>query len=179
VRPTCLALVIAWTAACLAGCQQPVAPSGVPSSFMGSGPLNAAASVLHVESKLPLPSFAAFIPCVPEIAIVTDAELHFVYQQTVTEPGRVRLSEHYQPIRNWDGIGTATGTVYQTVGVTRQGTTVDVIDGFPFEQTLVNNFRWIGAGPGNNLQLQTTTHVTIDANGRVTATRVDATATCN
>jgi hypothetical protein len=132
-----------------------------------------------MEAKVLLPSFAAFISCVPEIAIVEGAELHVVLQQTITGPGRIRLSEHFQPIRNWDGIGTVTGTVYQAVGVTRQNTTVDVIDGFPFEQTMVNNFRWIGPGPGNNLHLRTTTHVTIDANGRVTANRVDASATCS
>jgi hypothetical protein len=39
---------------------------------------------------------------------------------------------------------------------------------FPALDTYVNNFRIIGAGPGNNYSVHQTLHITVNANGVVT-----------
>jgi hypothetical protein len=39
----------------------------------------------------------------------------------------------------------------------------------PYNYTLVNNFRIIGQGAGNNFLLHETFHITVNANGELTA----------
>jgi hypothetical protein len=48
----------------------------------------------------------------------------------------------------------------------------------PFDMTLVNNFRIIGAGDANNFMVHTTVHVTVNANGEVTASVTNTDVTC-
>jgi len=71
---------------------------------------------------------------------------------------------HFQP-QGISGIGQTTGDKYQGTGVTQDefNATVGV------EETFINNFRIIGQGSGNNLLVHETFHITINANGSVTA----------
>jgi len=50
--------------------------------------------------------------------------------------------------------------------------------GLPFTFTSVNNFRIIGQGPGNNSVVHENTHITINANGTITASVDNFKATC-
>src|SRR5215467_3765370 len=43
------------------------------------------------------------------------------------------------------------------------------VPGFPFNTTLVNNFRIIGQGTGNNFLVHETFHITVNADGTMTA----------
>jgi hypothetical protein len=40
---------------------------------------------------------------------------------------------------------------------------------FPFIETFVNNFKIIGQGPGNNFLVHQNVHITVNANGTLTA----------
>lgn len=132
-----------------------------------------AATVNHSESKVPVGSFGVFVPCANdgagELVVASDVSLHFVNRFNIDARGGVHMSSHAQPIGNWDGIGQVTGDVYQATGVTRSSQNWDGNVGFPLSYTYVNNFRWIGPGPGNNYTVHSVFHVTINANGETTA----------
>jgi len=66
------------------------------------------------------------------------------------------------------GYGQITGDKYQGTGVTRSNVSFWTAD-YPYHLTYVNNFRMIGAGPGNNFTVHEVTHVTVNANGDVTS----------
>lgn len=140
-----------------------------------------AATVMNSQQQIQLPAFAAFIPCAlngaGEFAVVSNPILHVVSKFVIDAAGGVHVGGHFQPMRNWDGVGQVSGDVYQPTGVTRNNINVGA-SGLPFESTFVNNFRWIGPGPGNNLLVHTNTHVTFNANGTVTANVVNATVDC-
>jgi hypothetical protein len=77
----------------------------------------------------------------------------------------VHVTLHVQPA-GVSGTGQTTGDRYRGTGVTQQQfNTVGAST-----QTLLNNFRIIGEGPRNNLLVHHTFHVTVNANGEVTAT---------
>ena len=64
------------------------------------------------------------------------------------------------------GVGTVTGDTYEFMDSTNERITFDRL---PFEGTLVYDRRIIGPGPENNRVVHWTLHVTINANGEVTA----------
>lgn len=122
-----------------------------------------------------------FVSCALDGAgefVALTGELHVLVSATVSKSGMSHSEIHSQPA-NISGNGLTSGDRYQGTGVTRTGITMDTNDGFPHETTFVNNFRIIGQGPGNNFTVHQTVHITIDANGNVTA-NIDNTKTdCN
>ncbi len=64
------------------------------------------------------------------------------------------------------GVGTVTGDQYELMYSTSDGFSFDTP---PFEATFVYDRRIIGPGPGNNSWVHWTLHVTINANGELTA----------
>lgn len=106
-----------------------------------------------------------FIPCVPEDVLI-QGNLHILVTQTVNQNGSVHYKFHYQP-QGVTGIGSVTGTVYHATGVTQGHTNIN--SGLPYVDTYVNNFRIIGQGPGANYLVHNVFHVTVNANGEVTA----------
>jgi hypothetical protein len=140
-----------------------------------------AAIVNHVQEKVPIGTIVTFIPCANggagEFATVSDPVLHVVVRSSIDASGGIHTSGHFQPIGNWNGIGYVTGDVYKATGVTRENVNQDS-DGFPLEFTFVNNFRWIGPGPGNNLLVHENLHVTLDADGNVTVEVLNSSSEC-
>lgn len=93
-------------------------------------------------------------------------DLHILTHLTISETGNVTARSLYQP-QGISGTGTVTGAKYQATGGTQE---TFVSNGpLPLSDTFVNNFRIIGAGPGNNFLVHETLHVTINAGGVVTA----------
>jgi len=92
-------------------------------------------------------------------------ELHSVFHVTEDESGGYHTVSHSQP-QGVSGVGLTSGDRYQGTGVTRWTTNFNV---FPYNDTFINNFRIIGQGPGNNYTIHHNIHVTINANGDVTA----------
>lgn len=81
--------------------------------------------------------------------------------------GGVHLSMHVRPSAV-TGVGATSGLTYRGTG----GGLVsqfDAADGFPAVYSMINNFHIIGQGPGNNLLMHMTIHVTVNANGEQTA----------
>ncbi len=114
-------------------------------------------------------TLSVFVPCAAGGAgevISMSGNLHVLFSVTVNG-NNVHFQSHFQP-QGISGVGLTTGEKYQATGVTRFDTNADVVD-FPLNFTFVNNFRMIGQGPGNNLLVHENLHVTINADGTVTA----------
>jgi hypothetical protein len=133
-------------------------------------PTNAA---VIVNNKVPI-TIIVSIPCVPEIVILT-GELHVLTSSEVDSNGGIHFKTHAQP-QGISGVGLVTGVKYQGTGVTQRHTTDH--SGPALETTFVNNFRIIGQGPDNNLLVHTTMHLTINANGELTANVLNSRSEC-
>jgi hypothetical protein len=127
----------------------------------------AAVAYAEVVQNVQMPFVATFfIPCAND-TVDFSGDLHVVISFTING-NEVSGRTQYQP-QGIKGIGRATGTRYNAVGVTQDMLHGSLQNG-QFNETLVNNFRLIGQGPGNNLVVHQNLHVTINANGDVTAT---------
>ena len=99
--------------------------------------------------------------------VALSGEVEIVSHSTTDANGGVHLSMHVRPAAV-TGVGATTGLKYRGTG----GGLVsqfDAADGFPAVYTMINNFRIIGQGPGNNVLMHMTIHVTMNANGEQTA----------
>jgi hypothetical protein len=140
---------------------------------------NVAASSRGVELNLkePLINFAVLVPCANGGAgeiVVLNGILHTVINTTIDATGGVHVKTHSQP-QGLTGFGLDTGDKYNGVGVTQEQFNI----GKGFEDTFVNNFRIIGQGPGNNFMVHQDLHVTVNANGTVTAFHDNLRITCS
>jgi len=94
-------------------------------------------------------------------------DLHALFQVTFDEGGGRHVASHFQPM-GITGRGELTGDKYQAAGVTRDERNFQPA-AYPVEYTYVNHFWIIGPGPGNNFLVHETYHITVNANGEVTA----------
>jgi hypothetical protein len=123
-----------------------------------------AAVTTNVREPLDL---IAFVPCANGGAGETvrlSGDLHILFTTTSAPSGRFSTTAHFQP-QGVSGVGDTTGARYRGTGVTRENFNLTVGEVFTF----VNNFRIIGQGPGNNLLIHALFHITVNANGVVTA----------
>lgn len=123
--------------------------------------------------------FAVFVPCANGGAgefVFADIRLHVLIRETTDAAGGFHVGTHFQPMGG-DGVGEVTGDKYQATGLSRDGFNFNS-GGLPIEDTFVENFRWIGRGPGNNLLVHTTIHVTVNENAVVTALVVNSSVEC-
>ena len=104
--------------------------------------------------------------------VLVEGTLH-IQQHITINNNRASIKIHFQP-QGATGVGLVTGDTYHATGVTQEHDSIPILNG-AFNFTFVNNFRLIGPGPDNNLQVHQNVHVTIDANGVVT-TVVDNTS---
>jgi hypothetical protein len=112
---------------------------------------------------------SGFVPCAAGGAGETVALTGFVHRLvTFTINGnRISGKVHSQP-QGVSGVGLTTGDKYQGTGVTQEQFSGSLVNG-QFQETFINNFRVIGQGPGNNLLIHETVHMTVNANGIFTA----------
>ena len=116
--------------------------------------------------KIPI-NMPVFIPCAAGGSgdvVYLSGNIHVLFHTTFDDSGGYHSKYHYQP-QGISGTGSITGYKYQGTGVT-QGTANGKVD---YVSTYVNNFKIIGQGPGNNFLVHQNLHVTVNANGRVTA----------
>jgi len=121
-----------------------------------------------------------FVPCAnggDGETIDMSGTLHILTYTTEDANGGLHTYVHFQP-QGATAVGQDTGDIYRAVGVTQQSMNIHS-SGFPVTQTFVNNFRMIGPGPGNNLQMHQTMHMTIDANGTTTVDFDKPSINCN
>jgi hypothetical protein len=147
-----------------------------------------------IPTDTPSPSFAAvasttsmsfpvdlvvFVDCADGgsgESVALSGNLHSVVHTTVNPNGFTSFW-HNQP-QGISGVGLTTGDKYQGTGVTRNRFGGSFVNG-QYSDTYVNNYRIFGQGPGNNFTLHETYHVTVNANGDVTADVENVTADCS
>jgi hypothetical protein len=132
-----------------------------------------------VDTNMSFPvAISVFIPCAVggagEVVTLT-GNLHVLISTTVNA-NHISVDMHFQP-QGISGTGSVSGDKYQGTGITRFSFEADVA-GFPFIETSVNNFKIIGQGPGNNFLLHENVHLTVNANGAVTTTIDNSSASC-
>jgi hypothetical protein len=129
-----------------------------------------------VNESVDFTGFTIFVPCAAGGAgetVVFTGQLHELITFNMNAAGGVSGLMHFQP-QGLTGIGMTTGLKYQGTGAT----TTSLSGNVGQQMTFVNNFRIIGQGPGNNLLVHENSHVTIDANGNVTASFDDLSIDC-
>ena len=127
---------------------------------------SAKATTVTDNVRIPTDIFV-FVPCAAGGAgefVQLSGTLHVLFVTTLDSRGGFHSKFHFQP-QGVSGTGLTTGAKYQATGVT-QGTFNGRVG---YEQTFVNNFRIIGQGPGNNFMIHENFHITVNANGEVTA----------
>jgi hypothetical protein len=127
----------------------------------------AKADTTTTNIKQPLDE-TTFVPCADGGAgedVHFTGTSHMVFHVTDDAGGKFHMTGHFntQAVK---GTGLTTGDTYQGIdsinGVQNNG-----MVGGTFTQ--VENFLLIGPGPGNNFMIQRQTHITVNANGEVTA----------
>ena len=114
-------------------------------------------------------NFTFFVPCAAGGAgeiVDLSGPLHTLITFTING-NNVSGTAHFQP-QGIVGTGETTGDKYQGTGVTKDTGFKGSFQNGQFTQSFVNNFRIIGAGPGNNFLSHEETHITINADGTVT-----------
>lgn len=108
--------------------------------------------------------------------VLIEGTLHILTHVTING-NRAVIKEQFQP-QGTTGVGLTTGDTYRAVGGTKFHDTIPLTNGAQ-TFTVVNNFRMIGPGPDNNLQIHQNVHITINANGEVTSEVENDSVECN
>jgi len=151
----------------LGACSEtPVSPPTPAPDVVGGPDL---AAVVSTVNDVEIVDITAFVPCAnggTGEVVQAVGRLHRLTTSVVTPTGTVIVKTHSQP-QGLTGVGLTTGDKYQATGVTQE--TDAFVAPFPFVATFINNFRFIGAGPNNNLVIHEEFHLTVNANGVFTA----------
>jgi hypothetical protein len=151
--------------------------STIYSISSGSGPsaAYAAAQTFTGVVKIPVDT-TDFVPCAAGGAgeeVHLTGEIHDLFHITLDSAGgahvKVQLSD-----QGISGTGLTTGDKYHRTGATNFEFNAKVGE----QTTVVNNFDIIGQGNGNNFLLHVTLHITVNANGTVTAEVVNTSVEC-
>jgi hypothetical protein len=130
-----------------------------------AGPAAAQSRPFTVNIRFPV-QIGVFVPCANGGAgegVILTGILHEQFHVTEFADGTFFLKIHDQP-QNIKGVGDATGAIYMATGVTQSR-----FKSTGRQTTFINNFRIIGQGRGNNFLVQQLMHVTVNANGQITA----------
>ena len=149
----------------LAGCEQGMDPAqpGVARQ--------AAAVASHGSFKEPF-SAVVINPCVPEEVVLTGS-LHTSFSTVFDAAGGVHFKISTTP-QGVSGTGAVTGAKYQASG--SENTSSMLLSGGTITETFTNTFNLTAQGNVPNFKLKITQHLTINANGEVSAV-VDHTET--
>jgi hypothetical protein len=138
----------------------------VLATLAGAAVSRAQATTVTTNEQIPF-SLIAFVPCANDGAgedVLVTGTLHVLSHVTIDAQGGLHVKQHFQP-QGATGVGLTTGDTYHATGVTQEE--FNFTGGFT--DTFINNFRWIGQGPDNNLLVHQTIHVTITPTGEVTS----------
>jgi hypothetical protein len=124
------------------------------------------ASATAVTEKVPFDLVLAPEEACGE-AIQLSGTLLTEFSFTETSGGNVEIGFHFNP-QGITGVGLTSGATYHATGETLGTTTIRATGGF--SDTFVNNFKIIGEGSAPNFLETDVIHLTVNANGVVTAT---------
>jgi hypothetical protein len=132
------------------------------------------ASARAVTERIPFDTVLAPEDACGE-AIHLSGTLLAEFSFTETSGGNVEIGFHFNP-QGITGVGLTSGATYHATGETLGTTTIRANGGF--SDTFVNNFKIIGEGRAANFLETDVIHLTVDANGDVTASVDRSTIRC-
>jgi hypothetical protein len=150
---------------------------GVILGFLLASTAFAASTNRATSISFPI-NISVFIPCAADgngEIVDLSGNLHSVFSTTVNG-NNIHMQFLFNP-QGIVGVGETTGDKYQGTGETG-GEFNASVNSFPFTLTITNNFKIIGQGPDNNLLIHENAHVTVNADGTVTAFHDNFSATC-
>ena len=136
--------------------------------LLRTAPAQAEATTVTTQQKIEV-GVLVFVPCANGGAgedVALSGNLHVLFHFTEDGSGGLHIQVHENP-GGISGTGLVSGDKYRAVGEIRDA--FNVKPPFLAEFSSVGNFRIIGEGPGNNFLVHETLHVTVNANGEVTA----------
>ena len=137
-----------------------------------------AASVFTSSDKFQV-SILTFVPCANNgngENVLLEGTLHETFHLGINgNRFQLKIIDNPQGLR---GIGQVTGDKYQATGETQTMINDRTFVNGVFTESYINNFKIIGQGPGNNFLIHENFHVTVNANGTVTALLDHLTADC-
>jgi hypothetical protein len=98
--------------------------------------------------------------------------------QDQDNPGERAHFRMHTNLQGVSGVTQITGTQYRLAQVHNATINNDTTDVMPLATTQVFRYRLIGSGPLNNSKVDISFHLTINANGTVTASYTRAEASC-
>ena len=137
----------------------------------------AARAEVVANSGIPV-SITVFVPCANNGAgenVTVSGTLHALTTFTING-NRVSGKEQFQP-QGLVGYGATTGLKYQATGGTKNTFNSAFVNGQAV-LNFVNNFKFSGQGPDNNFYVHEDAHITINADGTVTATQDNINVGC-
>jgi hypothetical protein len=148
------------------GCQK--APNPVEAPLAEQGGVNSLAKASTFKSNVSFPIDLIFpVPCAAggtgEDVHVT-GEIHELFHVTLDGRGGFHL-EFHQNGQGVRGTGLTTGDKYQVTGMFHNSINGKV----GVEETVANSLHFIGKGSASNFLLHQNLHITVNANGTVTA----------
>ena len=148
----------------LAGCDAPTLPSSPTTSGSTSASF---AAVTTSDNESILINQPVFVDCANGGAgefVILQGRLHTLFHTTFNQSGLAMIKTHSQP-QGVSGVGQVTGAKYQGTGVTQDIFTARIGN----QETIINNFRVVGQGKGNDFTVHKNLHLTVNPNGIVTA----------
>jgi hypothetical protein len=133
---------------------------------LGVTPAQAAATtdITNISEQVDL---LVYVPCAAGGAgelVDLSGPLHMLFVTVFDGQGNFHTKTLFQP-QGISGTGETTGAMYHATGETQ-----DSFNGkLGYEYTYVNNFKIIGEGTGNNFLVHENIHLTVNANGTLTA----------
>lgn len=163
-------LVFPLAALLFACAQSPAAPDQDTVPDLGLAPQSTESTVIPLD-------IVTFVSCADQgqgELVSLSGNLHSLFHLSISASGVVTFKDHFQP-QGVSGSGQTTGDAYHGTGVTQ--------DKNHFGQvgqaiSFIDNFLVIGQGPGNNFTLHENFHVTVNANGTITAFVDNVSADC-
>ena len=153
-----------------------VSSTAVNAFFMSATPAYAAAAqpFTRVE-EIPVDE-TLFVPCAAGGAgeeVQLTGKLHHLVHFIINSTGGVHFKFHSSD-QGITGTGLTTGDKYHRTGATNSEFNAKVGE----QSTVVDSFNIIGQGNGNNFLLHVTLHITVNANGTMTAEVFDFRVEC-
>lgn len=161
----------------IAGCSDQSAPTALSESTTAVPTSLAKAMTFTVNFPIQV-NFQVFVPCAAGGAgevIQVSGTVHALIHETING-NRFQSAMSFNP-QGVIGVGLTTGDKYQGGGVTHIQSGGSFVNG-QSTFTFVNIFDFHGPGPGNNLTVHETIHVTLNADGTATASVDNETIDC-
>ena len=143
--------------------------------LVGTAPVRAAATTQRFNERFSVEVITQH-PCTGE-PVLLRGTIHAAGHFTVDGRGGIHIESHLNP-QGYSGVGLVTGTKYQLTGAQNFLINADAEYAPPIVFSSLSQIHFISQGSADNFVEFLISHLTVNANGTVTATVFHAGAEC-